>query len=491
MSRKGSARVTRREALKLLGAGTAGSLAGGLWVRPARPASGGSRRVDVVIVGAGFAGLAAARVLARRGKKVVVLDARGRVGGRVKAGKLAGHTIDLGGMWVGPTQTRLMTLLEEYRIEKTPQYVTGKCIVEIGGRRFTGEGEWARLLPADDAELERMFGRVKALVAEVPLESPWTAAKAQEWDRVTVDEWLRSETKSETVLTMLRLMVRGLFTVEPQQLSLLFFLSYVRSGNSLEEQWGVEGAAQAFHIPGSMHQLAARMAGELGSAIVLRSPVTAVAQDSAGVTVVSAAGEWRGERVIVAVPLSLSGRISYDPALPAQRDALVQRSPMGSVIKYWVAYRQPFWRRHGWNALVESDEPPTEGFLDASPPGGDVGLIVGFIQAKMALEWTARPMAERKKRIVERIVHFLGPEGAEPIDYIDDDWPADPWTRGCYGASMGPGVLTTLGPALRAPVGRIHWAGTETSPVWSGYIEGAIRSGERAAAEAAGIEREG
>ena len=483
---KDSARVTRREALKLLGAGTAGSLARGLWIPPTQVASEASRRVDVVIVGAGFAGLAAARGLLRRGKTVVVLDARDRVGGRVKAGKLAGRTIDLGGMWVGPTQTRLMRLLEEYRIEKTPQYIGGKCIVEVGGRRYTGEGEWARLLPPDEAELERMFGRVKALVAEVPVESPWTAPSASEWDRVTVEEWLRSETKNEIVLTMLRLMIRGLFTVEPQQLSLLFFLSYVRSGNSLEEQWGVEGAAQAFHIPGSMHQLAARMAGELGSALVLRAPVTAVAQDSTGVKVASAAGEWRGERAIVAVPLPLSGRISFDPALPARRDALVQRSPMGSVIKYWVAYRQPFWRRNGWNALVESDEPPTEGFLDASPPGGDVGFIVGFIQANLALEWSTRSMEERKKRIVERIVHFLGPEGAQPIDYVDADWPSDPWTRGCYGASMGPGALSTLGPVLRAPVGRIHWAGTETSSVWSGYIEGAIRSGERAAAEAAG-----
>ncbi len=486
MSRKESTGVTRRDALKILGAGAAASLVRGSVRGSASSSAPGTRRADVVIVGSGFAGLLAARELVRRGKRVVVLDARNRVGGRVKAGTIAGHGIDLGGMWVGPKQARLMALLDEYSIARTPQYVTGKTITEIGGRRFVGEGESVELGGADDAELERMLARVRSLVAEVPLDSPWTARNAEEWDRVTVDEWLRAETRNAIVLQELRLMVRGLFTVEPSELSLLFFLSYAGSGGSLEEEWNVVDSAQAFHIPGGMHQLAFRIAGELGPAIVLGAPVTAIAQDSAGVTVASRTDQWHAQRAIVTVPLPLSARIAYDPALPTQRDALAQRSPMGSVIKYWVAYAQPFWRREGWNAMVESDEPPTEGFMDVSPPDESVGLLVGFIDAKAALEWTTRSTEERKKAIVERVVHFLGPKGAHPIDYVDNDWTADPWTRGCFGASMGPGVLTTLGPSLRAPFGRIHWAGTETSPVWSGYIEGAIRSGERAAGEVLG-----
>jgi monoamine oxidase len=135
--------------------------------------------------------------------------------------------------------------------------------------------------------------------------------------------------------------------------------------------------------------------------------------------------------------------------------------------------------------MVTSDQPPTDGFFDASPPDASVGLLVGFFEARTALEWTGRPMEERRKLIVARVAELLGPEGADAIDYVDADWPSEPWTRGCYGANMGPGVLTTLGPSLRVPSGRIHWAGAETSPVWSGYIEGAIRSGERAAADVA------
>ena len=160
---------------------------------------------------------------------------------------------------------------------------------------------------------------------------------------------------------------------------------------------------------------------------------------------------------------------------------------MGSVIKYFVAYREPFWRRHGWSGEVTTDRPPTSGFYDASPSDANVGLLVGFIEADDALALTGRPSEERRSLVVRRVAELLGPEGADAIDYVDADWPAETWTRGCYGAFMGPGTLTSIGPSLRAPFGRIHWAGTETSPVWSGYVEGAIRSGERAAAEVGAI----
>ncbi len=482
--RRGRARgISRRSALKLLGAGAAGSLLGG-HARAARllPTEG-TRATDVIVVGAGFAGLTAARVLAAAGRRVVVLDARDRVGGRVKPGRIAGQTIDLGGQWVGPKQTHLLALLREYRIPTTPQYIEGRSIIEINGRRLTGPGENVSLGAAGDAAMAAMFARVRALVAQVPLETPWTAPRAAQWDRITMEDWIRSQTRNRDARAMMRLVVEGLYTAEPDQVSLLFFLSYVRSGGSLEELWNTENAAQAFHVPGSMHQLAGRMGADLHDFIVLDAPATAIVQDGSGVAVETPTGRWSGARAIVTVPLPLTARIRYEPALPPQRDALAQRSPMGSVIKYWVAYREPFWRRHGWSGEVSSDRPPTDGFYDGSPPDASVGLLVGFIEAGQSVALSGRPMEERRKLIVARIAELLGPEGADPIDYVDGDWPAEPWTRGCYGVFMGPGVLTALGPSLRAPVGRIHWAGTETSPVWTGYIEGAIRSGERAAAE--------
>jgi monoamine oxidase len=476
-------KLSRRAALRLLGAGAAATLI----PKPARGRvlrqGAGTRTTDIVIVGAGFAGLTAARALRAGGHKVVVLDARDRVGGRVKPGKLAGATVDLGGQWVGEKQTRLRALLKEYGIATTPQYATGRSLVEINGRILSGPGEDVSLGAAGDAALKVALSRIRALVSEVPLETPWTAPRAREWDAVTMAEWIERQTGNRDARTMLRMMVEGLYTAEPSQVSLLFFLSYVKSGGSLEELWGTEGGAQAYVVPGSMHQLAGRIGAELFDQLVLGSPVTALAQDASGVTVTSAAGSWRAGRVIVTIPLPLTARLLYEPALPPRRDALAQRSPMGSVIKYWVAYREPFWRRRGLSGEVSSDRPPTDGFYDGSPPDASVGRLVGFIEAESALALTGRPMEERRRLVVARIAELLGPEGADPIDYVDNDWPAEAWTRGCYGAFMGPGTLTTLGPALCEPFGRIHWAGTETSPVWSGYIEGAIASGERAAAE--------
>ena len=475
--------ISRRDALKILGAGAAAAvLPAPLRGRRAEP-NPGTRSVDVVVVGAGFAGMCAARALLAKGRRVEVLDARDRVGGRVKAGKIAGVTVDLGGQWVGAKHTRLSALLAEHGIAKAEQYLEGQSLTELNGRRFRGPGDDVSLGKATDAAMARALERVANLTSEVPLEDPWNAPKAREWDRMTVEEWIRSQTRDPGARAMLRLMVEGLYTAEPDQVSLLFFLSYVKSGGRLEDLWNTKDAAQAYVVPGSLHQLAGRMGAELHDVLELEAPVASIAQDARGATVLAPSGSWRAERVIVTVPLPLSARIAYEPALPPARDALAQRSPMGSVIKYFVAYREPFWRRRGWSGEVTTDRPPTSGFYDASPPDASVGLLVGFIEGDDAIALTGRPSDERRGLIVRRVADLLGPEGAGAVDYVDADWPAEAWTRGCYGAFMGPGTLTTLGPSLRAPVGRVHWAGTETSPVWSGYIEGAIRSGERAAAE--------
>jgi monoamine oxidase len=466
--------------LRLLGVGLAGTVLPGAGAF-APPSD--ARRVDVIVVGAGMSGLAAARTLRRQGKKVVVLEARDRVGGRVKAGKLAGHTIDLGGMWVGPTQTRLLALLREYRIATMPQYLKGKGIVDIAGKRTTPEGEGFGFDSRGQAEFDRVVALLDNLSAAIPPDAPWSAPHAEEWDDITLEQWHLENVHNDDVLHFLTSEARVNFTAEPWQLSFLYFLFYLRSGDNFTMLASYDNGAQMYIVPESMHQVAAAIGNELDGNIVFGAPVSAISQDAIGVTVTSDQGAWQADQGIVALPLPLSSRIRYQPALPADRDALSQQMPMGSIIKLWIAYEKPFWRDHGMNGLMFTDAPPCSAISEATPPSGSPGFLVGFMDGRRALRWSGRPMEERKKLFTDMIVNYFGPEGAKPIDYIDQDWPADPWSRGCYGPSMGPGVLTTLGTALRAKFGRIHWAGTETSPIWTGYIEGAIRSGERAAAD--------
>jgi len=476
--------LTRRAALKLLGAGATALVATDPLHSAEVPHQGSATPAEVVVVGAGFAGLSAARTLSRHRKRVVVLEARDRVGGRVKAAKIAGRAIDAGGMWVGPSQTRLLDLIKEYDLHTVPQFETGLNIAEVGGKRLTASGEAIGFDPPIQAEYDRIIRDLTRLSDQVPLDAPWSMSRAEEYDQMTADDWFISQTKNSAILGFLRAFVRAIFTADPYQISLLYLLFYLRSGDNYDTLYGFENAAQAWTVKETMHQVAVRVAAELGNAIVLNAPVRAISQDGAGVLVTSDAGNWRCEYAIVAVPLPLAVRIAYQPVLSPQRDILAQHMPMGSVIKYWVAYEKPFWRERGLNGILQSDQPPSE-FIsgDFTPSEGHPGLLAGFMEAHNSMAWTGRSMEERKKVVVERLISLLGPEAANPIDYEDQDWPADPWSRGCYGPSMAPGIMTTVGKVIREPHGRIHWAGTETSTKWTGYIDGAIRSGERAAAE--------
>jgi len=480
----------RRDLLKLLGAGAFGAAASGRPAAAAAPGRAGTGEaapaaVDVVVVGAGFAGLVAARRLIARGKSVVVLEARDRVGGRVKAGTVAGRTVDVGGMWVGPTQTRLLDLLREFDLHTTPQFVAGRQILQFGGRRWTADGEAMGFDADTEKEVDALTTELDRMASEVPPDAPWSAPKAAAWDALTAQEWLHARTANRLIRDYWRYDLRNVLQADLSQMSLLFLLAYIRSGDSVETLFGYEGAAQAFLVREGMHSLAGRLAATLEGRVVLRAPVRSIAQDGMVVTVRSDAGAWRASAAIVAVPLPLSTRIAYTPPLPPGRDALAQRMPMGSVIKWYAAYERPFWRARGFNGLVVTDQPPGAICVDATPPEGTPGLLAGFIDTPHALLWTGRPQAERRRLVLERLTDLFGDEAARPIDYEDQDWPAEEWSRGCYEAWMGPTVLTTVGRFLREPHGAIHWAGTETSTRWMGYIEGAIRSGERAAAEIA------
>ena len=487
----------RRDLLRILGAGAALAAVPEI-ARPdetanrratanaaATPVGDDARRVEVVVVGAGFAGLTTARALAKAGRRVVVLEARNRVGGRVKAGQIAGRTVDVGGMWAAASQTRILDLIKEFGFQLVPQFETGKIVTEAKGKRFDGTAVAVGWGQKRDAEMARVFKEVDDLSQGVPLDAPWKSPKALEYDTISADDWLVKNTRDPYVLATLRAVTRGIFTADTYQISFLYFLFYLRSGDSFESQANFgEGTTQAWTVRETMHGVAAKIGDELKESIVFEAPVRAISQSDSGVTVESDKGTWQADYAVVCLPPPLALRIRYAPILPPEREILLQHMPMGSVVKYWVAYEKPFWRARGYSGLITSDVLPSNlicvdaGLSDAGP-----GFLVGFMEASGGIAWTGKGKDARKKVVTERLVKFFGPDASHVIDYEDQDWPSDPWSRGCYVASPAPGILSSVGAAIRAPHGRIHWAGTETADRWTGYIDGAIRSGDRAAAE--------
>jgi monoamine oxidase len=447
-------------------------------------ADGDRQASEVIIVGAGLAGLTAARKLHRAGVDVVVLEAQDRVGGRTYSKALSdGYVIDLGGQWVGPTQDRVIALADELGVERFTQFDTGRKSMSIGGEISTYKHTIPSLPIWSLVDLQWVIMKVDRLAKKVPLDRPFSAKKAREWDAMTVETWKQNNVRTAKARTAFDFAVRAIFAAEPNEVSFLHFLFYVRSGGGFMRLASIPEGAQQERFVGGAQQLSDVMADELGDRVRLEHPVRAIERDDDGVTVRTDAATFRAARVIVAIPPTLCGRIDYTPELPARRDQLTQRMPMGSVIKCIAAYKRPFWRDAGYSGEVLADTGAIQlGFDDCSHDGSHAALV-GFMLGENAREWTARPEDARRQAVLAEFARFFGSEALSPVEYAEKDWLAEPWSRGCYVGFMPPGVHTTIGDALRAPVGRIHWAGTETATQWNGYMDGAIESGERAAGE--------
>jgi monoamine oxidase len=442
--------------------------------------------VDIIVVGAGVAGLVAARQLHRQGTRVTVLEARDRVGGRTLSQQVGKEVLDLGGQWIGPTQDRLAALARELGVRTFPQHHAGLKMLSWGGklRRYSGDIPW--MSPLALYELLRMRGRLVRMASQVPPDAPWNAGRGLEWDSFTLETWKQQHLRSQGAKVFLDIVTRAVLTSEPRDVSFLYFLSYLRWGHGLDCLISIPKGAQQDRFVGGAQQISQRMADELGARVVLNATALAIEQDQDGVIVRTPVGAFRSRLVIVATPPLLAGRIQYSPALPAKRDQLTARMPMGSVIKYIAVYKNAFWREAGFSGEAFSDTGPTVTTFDDTSADGSQPALVSFSDGEVARIWSERSADERKRAVLAEFVRFFGPQAAEPTAFVEKNWLEDPWSRGCYVGVTSPGTLTSFGAALREPCGRIHWAGTETATDWMGYIEGAIQSGDRVAREIKG-----
>jgi monoamine oxidase len=440
---------------------------------------------DVVVVGAGLAGLTAARDLIAGGHSVIVLEARDRVGGRVVGQPIAdGHVAEMGAQWAGPTQDRILALAADLGVTTFPTYDDGANVLHFNGRRGTYQGAIPRISPLVLAEVGRAQARLEALARKVALDAPWTTPRAELWDGQTFETWIRRNAASHSARTLLTLAAEAVFAAEPGDLSLLHVLFYSHSAGSFQRLIDTSGGAQQDRFSGGSQLIPERLAARLGQDVVrLSQPVASIAAGGDRVTAATPTARFTARRVIVSVPPLLAGRIDYEPALPPGREQLTQRVPMGSVIKCQVVYDEPFWRADGLSGQATGDAEGARVVFDNSPPGGSPGILLAFLEGDQARRLGRAAPQVRRQAVLDSLVRYFGARAASPAGYLELDWQQERWSGGCYGTLFGPNVWTRYGYALREPAGPIHWAGTETAAAWCGYMDGAVRSGERAAAE--------
>ncbi|CAN5838054.1 flavin monoamine oxidase family protein [soil metagenome] len=431
-----------------------------------------------MVVGAGFAGLTAARELTRAGYDVLVLEGRDRVGGRTFTGTVAGVSVDLGAAFVGPTQEAVLALAADLDCPTTPTYHQGKNLINWRGRVRSYSGTVPALSVTSLLNVARVRWQFARVMRRVPVHEPW---RAHRLDDLSLEQWLRSVRASSTTLDLMAIMSRVTWGAEPDVVSMLQAARYVRAAGGLDRMLDVEGGAQQDHFPGGTQQIAVKMAEALGDRVVLSAAVQAVEHTTSDVSVVSTAGTVTARAAVVAIPPQHRGAISFSPAL-ADVDRLARSWPQGNLSKAFAAYETPFWRAAGHSGEALSDDGPVFITFDVSPPGDGPGVLLGFVDAR---DFDDLPADQRRDRALAGFAALFGDAARHPIDYLDFSWGNELFSPGGPTAAVPPGSWTTVGHSLREPVGPIFWAGTETADQWTGFLDGAVRSGQRAAAEVA------
>ena len=452
----------------------------------------------MIVVGAGLAGLTAARKVLAGGKSVILMEAQNRVGGRTLSEDIGdGEVADLGGTFIGPTQDHIAAVVKELGIPTFPTYNTGNNVfIRSDGRRetFASNTPVFGTAPSDPeiaADIVAVVAQLDSMASEIDVKQPWAHPNAPLWDSQTLDSFIRANSSgNREFLDLVSAACEPIFGAEAREISLLFTLFYIASsGNeqnpgTFERNFNTQGGGQETRIEGGAQLISIKMAQQLGKRVLLNAPVRRIDQGRFGVRVWTDKFYVSGKHVIVAMPPAMAGRIVFHGGMTDLRDQLMQRVPQGTLRKFEAVYEKPFWRDKNLSGQCISNIGPIKVTFDASPKDGAPGVVLGFIGGSEARKWTPRSPEERKKACLDQLQVFFDDTQAQNAKAVyEKDWAADLWARGCPVGVVPPGPLIDFGPTIRDPLGKIHWAGTETSDYWAGYMDGAVRSGERAAAE--------
>lgn len=447
---------------------------------------------EVIVVGGGISGLCAAKWLNEAGVSVIVLEALDRVGGRTltKQDPKVDY-VDLGGSYFGPTQDHLIRITKELGIKNYKISQDLKCLFYKDGRMICHK---STDFPKDrnpfvNMDINNLWRLLDESGTEIPANTPWDAPLAEEWDLMTFKDFLKNHCYTKSGKRLFEEIVSIFITSQSYEVSLLSFLWYIKQCGGVKRMVNVANGGQERKFIGGSQQISIKLAERLGKdKVITSSPVVGINQESRDCVIVKTlqGKEYKTKYVILACPPAIQMKIHFSPSLPALRNQLIQRMPMGSVTKVILYYRSPFWIPKGLNgsSMIIGKDHPMFYSLDDTKPDGSFPAIVGFLTGDKCREMMHLTSEERKMLIVKSLAEATGcPEALKPIHYEEKNWMEEQYTGGCPTAICPPGFLTRYGRALREPIDRLYFAGTETSIKWSGYMNGAVEAGERAARE--------
>ncbi|MFI5830033.1 flavin monoamine oxidase family protein [Streptomyces sp. NPDC051578] len=434
--------------------------------------------VDIVIVGAGFAGLSAAERLVSTGRSVLVVEGRDRVGGRSLSGEVAGVKVDLGATWVAQRHTAIRDLAHRMGCTTTGQFDQGRNVLWMAGRRRTYSGTIPKVSPATLVDMARMQTAVNKLVATIDVNAAWETPGAGRLDAVSFGEWLDRKCALPGTRALMTIVSKVQWGCTPGDVSLLHVLRYIRAAGGLNHMLDVEGGANQDRFTETTQEVAKRVAERLGDRVRLETPARRITQDDDGVTVHTDSGEIHAGYAIVTAAPAHRATIEFEPALPEQAEGLIRTWRMGVLSKAFVAYEKPFWRTDGCSGEAVTDTGTVFITFDVSPAPGGPGVLMAFCDPRV---FDGFDPETRRDLVIQQLVDLYGPQAHTPIDYLDHCWGSEPFAPGGPHPVAGPHTTVSYGKALTEPHGRIHWAGTETAGEWAGTMNGAVLTGQRTA----------